>query len=93
MIVTTTPTVEGRPVKDYLGVVVTEPFHEASVMLGSDDAAGVVRARELALKVLEERAQAKGANALVGVSLDCEWTGNSTHRYSVGAMGTAVFIP
>ena len=45
-------------------------------------------ARDTALAELEQRAAAKGANAVVGVDLDCEVVGNS--MLMVSASGTAV---
>ncbi|WP_068116424.1 heavy metal-binding domain-containing protein [Tropicimonas marinistellae] len=100
MIVTTTPAVEGRPIKDYLGIVVGEAILGANVfrdvfagitdIIGgrsSSYEASLGEARETALRELEERAAALGANAVVGVDLDYEVINN---MLMVSASGTAV---
>jgi uncharacterized protein YbjQ (UPF0145 family) len=50
------------------------------------------RAREIALKELEERAAALGANAVVGVDLDYEVMGRENGMLMVSASGTAVIV-
>ena len=100
MIVTTTPSVEGRPIADYLGIVVGEAILGANVLrdlfaqvrdiVGGRSAAyeaSLAEARETALRELEERAAALGANAVVGVDLDYEVINN---MLMVSASGTAV---
>jgi uncharacterized protein YbjQ (UPF0145 family) len=100
MIVTTTPTVEGRPVAEYLGVVVGEAILGANVFrdvfAGIRDIVGgrsgayeatLSEARETALRELQERASERGANAVVGVDLDYEVINN---MLMVSASGTAV---
>ena len=100
MIVTTTPSVEGRSIIAYHGVVVGEAILGANVFrdifAGITDIIGgrsgayeeeLGRARELALSELEDRAAAKGANAVVGVDLDYEVINN---MLMVSASGTAV---
>ena len=102
MIVTTTPSVEGRQIADYKGIVVGEAILGANVFrdifAGITDIIGgrsgayeeeLGKARQIALAELEERAAAKGANAVVGVDLDYEVINN---MLMVSASGTAVVI-
>jgi uncharacterized protein YbjQ (UPF0145 family) len=102
MIVTTTPMVEGRPIAEYHGIVVGEAILGANVfrdifagitdIIGGRSAAyeaSLGEARETALRELQERAQAMGANAVVGVDLDYEVINN---MLMVSASGTAVTL-
>lgn len=103
MIVTTTPSVEGRPVKDHLGVVTGEAILGANifrdVFAGIRDIVGgragayerVLReARDAALAEMQDEAQARGANAVIGVDLDYETIGETGSMLMVSASGTAV---
>jgi uncharacterized protein YbjQ (UPF0145 family) len=103
MIITTTPTIEGKPIRDYRGIVVGEAIMGANVVrdvfasitdiVGGRSGAYESKledARETALRELEERAISKGANAVVGVDLDYEVVGQS--MLMVSASGTAVVI-
>ena len=100
MIVTTTPTVEGRTIKDYKGIVVGEAILGANVFrdifAGITDILGgrsgayeeeLGKARSIAISELEDRARALGANAVVGIDLDYEVINN---MLMVSASGTAV---
>ena len=102
MIVTTTPSVEGRSITAYHGVVVGEAILGANVF--KDIFAGITdilggrsgayeeelgKARTIALDELEERARAAGGNAVVGVDLDYEVINN---MLMVSASGTAVTL-
>jgi uncharacterized protein YbjQ (UPF0145 family) len=102
MIVTTTPSVEGRSILEYRGVVVGEAILGANVfrdifasitdIVGGRSGAyeqELGRAREIALRELEERAVAAGGNAVVGVDLDNEVINN---MLMVSASGTAVVL-
>ena len=102
MIVTTTPSVEGRSILEYRGVVVGEAILGANVfrdifasitdIVGGRSGAyeqELGRAREIALRELEERAVAAGGNAVVGVDLDYEVINN---MLMVSASGTAVTV-
>jgi len=102
MIITPTPSVEGRPVTDYKGIVVGEAILGANVfrdvfaaitdIVGGRSAAyeqELGKARTVALDELEERARALGANAVVGVDLDYEVINN---MLMVSASGTAVVV-
>ncbi|MBQ2121753.1 MAG: heavy metal-binding domain-containing protein [Bacteroidaceae bacterium] len=105
MILTTTPTIEGYPVRQYLGVVTSETIIGANVfkdfMAGIRDLVGgrsnayeqVLReAKDAALQELTSRAQALGANAIVGIDFDYETVGSSGSMLMVTCSGTAVII-
>lgn len=105
MLVTTTPSVEGRRITRYCGVVCGEAILGANIFkdmfAGLRDIVGgrsgtyekeLQRAREIALRELEERAAALGANAVVGVDLDYEVMGRENGMLMVSASGTAVVI-
>lgn len=103
MIVTTTPTIEGRPIATYRGIVVGEAIMGANVVrdifaqvtdiIGGRSGAYESKlqdARATALGELEDRARELGANAVVGVDLDYEVVGQS--MLMVSASGTAVTV-
>lgn len=102
MILTTTDTIEGRPVKEYRGIVTGESvvkgtMNDLSTALsnmgsGKDPLTEryMVEAKESALKKLEIRAQELGANAIIGVHLSCD---RGPQSVMVSAIGTAVVIP
>ncbi|NPV04569.1 MAG: heavy metal-binding domain-containing protein [Syntrophaceae bacterium] len=103
MIVTTTPGVEGRPIREYLGIVTGEAVLGANIVrdlfAGVRDVVGgrsgayekeLRRAREIALRELEEAAAARGANAVVGVDIDYEVLGEKNGMLMVSVSGTAV---
>lgn len=105
MIITTTPTIEGHPIRAYRGIVVGEAIMGANVVrdvfasitdiVGGRSGAYESKlqdARETALGELEARATALGANAVVGVDLDYEVVGGSGSMLMVSASGTAVVI-
>ena len=102
MIVTTTPTVEGRPAKSYLGIVTGEAILGANIFkdlfAGIRDIVGgrsgayekvLAEARESALQEMQDRARALGCNAVVGVDLDYEVINN---MLMVSASGTSVTV-
>lgn len=103
MIVTTTPTIEGYPVTQYLRVVCGETI--AGVNMFKDIAAGIrnivggrseayerelVQAREAALAEMVQRAQELGAEGVVGVDIDYETLCSDNGMLMVTASGTAV---
>ena len=105
MIVTTTPSIEGREIINYCGIVFGEVI--SGVDFVKDFAAGLsnffggrsatyedelLAARETALKEMEQRAAALGANAVVGVDIDYEVLGTDNGMLMVTASGTAVVI-
>ena len=98
----TTPSIEGRPIRDYLGVVTGEAILGANVFrdlfAGIRDVIGgrsgsyeqVLReARDAALSEMQAEAQKRGADAIVGVDLDYETVSQGT-MLMVTASGTAV---
>jgi uncharacterized protein YbjQ (UPF0145 family) len=100
MIITTTPSVEGFRIAEYKGVIVGEAILGANlfrdIFAGITDIIGgragtyegeLQRARETALRELEEKAAELGANAVVGVDLDYEVI---NAMMMVTASGTAV---
>jgi len=102
MIVTTTPSVEGRQISNYHGIVVGEAILGANVFrdlfAGITDIIGgrsgayeqeLGRALATAIEEMEDRARDLGANAVVGVDLDYEVINN---MLMVSASGTAVTI-
>ena len=105
MIITTTPTLEGQPIRQYLGLVTAETIIGANVvrdfMASLRDFFGgrsasyeevLKQGKEEAIRELEERARLKGANAVVGVTLHYEAIGQSGSMLMVVATGTAVSI-
>jgi uncharacterized protein YbjQ (UPF0145 family) len=103
MIVTTTSTVEGRPVREYLGIINAQSIIGANIfkdfMAGLRDVFGgrsktyekvLEEAKEQALQELTQKAQAMGANGILGVDLDFETVGQGGSMLMVIATGTAV---
>ncbi|EZP71767.1 hypothetical protein BV96_02506 [Sphingomonas paucimobilis] len=105
VIVSTTPSIEGRPAKDYLGIVTGEVIVGANLFrdlfAGIRDIVGgrsgayedvLQRAREQAIGEMQARAAALGANAVVGVDLDYEVLGSNGSMLMVSASGTAILV-
>ena len=104
MIVTSTDTVEGRPVKEYLGIVSGEAVMGTNVFrdffAGIRDIVGgrsgsyekeLRNAKSIALEEMTEQATELGADAIVAVDLDYESIGsNDKSMLMVSANGTAV---
>mgnify|MGYP000054965081 CR=1 FL=1 len=105
MIITTTPSVEGRAIREYKGIVFGEVISGVNFM--KDLGAGLrnffggrsacyeeelQKAREEALEELEQRAGAMGANAVIGVDIDYEVLGADNGMLMVTASGTAVVV-
>ena len=103
MIITTTPSVEGRTIRDYKGVVMGEAILGAHVFrdlfAGIRDIVGgrsgayeksLREAREIAFKEAEEEALRLGADAIVGVDIDYEVIGEKGSMMMVSVSGTAV---
>ena len=105
MIVTTTPTIEGRPVQQYLGVVTGEVIVGANMFrdlfASIRDIVGgrsgsyedvLARARMQALEEMKQFAAGMGGNAVIGVDLDYEVLGKAGSMLMVSATGTAVVV-
>ena len=103
MLMTTTPTIEGRRITRYCGVIAGEAILGANIFkdlfAGIRDLVGgrsgtyekeLQRARDIAMKELAERAEELGANAVVGIDLDYEVMGEKNGMLMVSASGTAV---
>ncbi len=102
-VMTTTPTVEGRPIAQYLGIVTGEAIVGANVFkdlfAGIRDIVGgrsgayeeeLERARTIAMEECRQAAIRRGANAVVGVDLDYEVIGAQGSMLMVAVSGTAV---
>lgn len=105
IIVTTTPTIEGRPIQDYGGIVVGEVIVGANLFrdlfANIRDIVGgrsgsyeriLQKARDEAIEELQAEAASRGCNAVVGVDLDYEVIGDTGSMLMVSASGTAVKI-
>ena len=105
MIISTTPGIEGKTITEYKGIVFGEVITGINVL--KDIGAGLrnifggrsqgyedelLQARENALAEMEQRAQALGANAIVGVDVDYEVLGADNGMLMVSVTGTAVVI-
>ena len=105
MELTTTPSMEGRKIMRYCGIVAGEAVLGANVfkdMFASvrDIVGGrsgtyekvLRKARQIALDELSEQARELGANAVVGIDLDYEVLGEKNGMLMVSASGTAVVV-
>jgi len=105
VIITTTPTIEGKSVRQYLGLVVGEAIVGANVfkdlfasirdIVGGRAAAyeeELQRARDIAVQDMVSRAEAMGANAILSVDLDYEVLGQGGSMLMVTVSGTAVVV-
>jgi uncharacterized protein YbjQ (UPF0145 family) len=105
MILSTTPTIEGKPAQKYHGVVTGEAILGANIFrdlfAGIRDIVGgrsgayesVLReARQQALEELAAEAERLGANAVVGIDLDYEVLGQGGSMLMVSASGTAISV-
>lgn len=103
MIMTTTPSVDGRPIDTYHGVVSAEAILGANIfkdvfagirnIVGGRSAAyeqELRKAQKIALDELEQNAAQLGANAVVGIDLDYETIADG--MLMVSASGTAVTV-
>lgn len=105
MLLTTTPSIEGHPIREYRGIISAETiiganfvkdfFARITDVFGgrSGSYERVLReGKETALAELTKEAQRLGANAVVGLKLDYEAVGASGSMLMVVASGTAVVI-
>ncbi|HEX9061154.1 MAG TPA: putative heavy metal-binding protein [Clostridia bacterium] len=105
MIITTTPSIEGKKVISYKGIVFGEVI--SGVDFIKDFAAGLtnffggrsnsyegelIEARENAIYEMTKRAESLGANAVIGVDVDYEVLGQGNNMLMVTASGTAVVV-
>jgi len=105
MLMSTTTVIEGRPVSRYLGVVTGEAIIGANIfrdlfakvrdVVGGRSGTyekALAEARDLALKEMQARAEALGANGVIGIDLDYEVLGESNGMLMVSVSGTAVVV-
>lgn len=103
MIISTTPTLEGHHIREYLGIVTGEVIVGANIfrdlfanirdIVGGRAGAyeGALRdARRQAYEELQYEAERMGADAVVGVDLDYEVVGQGGSMLMVSISGTAV---
>jgi uncharacterized protein YbjQ (UPF0145 family) len=103
MILTTTPSVEGRPISEYKGIVTGEAILGANIFkdlfAGIRDIVGgrsgayeqeLAKARTIAMEEMAALATQLGADAVVGIDLDYETVGQGGSMLMVTASGTAV---
>lgn len=103
MLVTTTPTIQGKTITAYYGIVSGETIIGANVfrdfMASIRDFFGgrsgsyekILReAKDTALQEMMQQATSLGANAVVGVDLDYETVGQNGSMLMVTCSGTAV---
>ena len=105
MILSTTPQIEGHTIREYKGIVTGETIIGANFVkdffAGIRDIVGgrsasyeqVLReAKDTSMKEMMQRAQAMGANAIVGIDIDYETIGANGSMLMVATSGTAVVI-
>ena len=104
MILSTTPTIEEHPIREYKGVVTGETIIGANIVkdffAGIRDIVGgrsasyekvLSQGKDTSMKEMMARAQALGANAIVGIDIDYETVGKGS-MLMVATSGTAVVI-
>jgi len=105
MILSTTPQIEGHPIREYKGVVTGETIIGANVfkdfLAGIRDIVGgrsgsyekvLIEAKDTSIQEMTKRAEALGANAIVGIDIDYETIGANGSMLMVATSGTAVVI-
>ena len=105
MILSTTPQIEGHTIREYKGIVTGETIIGANVfrdfMAGICDIVGgrsasyekvLAEAKDTSMQEMMQRAQALGANAIVGIDIDYETIGANGSMLMVATSGTAVVI-
>ena len=105
MLTTTTPIIEGKRITKYYGIVTGETIIGANIFrdffASIRDIVGgrsnsyeevLSKAKDSALREMEDQAMRLGANAVIGVDLDYETVGQNGSMLMVTASGTAVFV-
>jgi len=105
MLLVTTPSVDGKRVSHYLGIVSGEAILGANIFkdffAGIRDIVGgrsaayeeeLRKAKDIALAEMAEQAKMMGGNAVLGVDLDYETIGANGSMLMVSASGTAVIL-
>lgn len=104
ILLTTTSTLDGLRVTQYLGVVTGETIMGANIvrdfMASITDIVGgrstayeqsLVEAKKIAMEEMVAEARHRGANAVIGIDLDYETVGQGS-MLMVSASGTAVVV-
>ena len=102
MLLSTTPSIEGRSIKEYKGVIVGEAILGTNIFrdmfAGIRDIVGgrsgayekeLAKARQIAFGEIEQRAAELGANAVIGMDIDYEVVGKDGSMMMVSVSGTA----
>ena len=105
MILSTTPTIEGHPIREYRGVVTGETiigtnfvkdfFASVRDVIGGRSGSyksTLLEAKDTALREMADLAASLGSNAIGGIDREYETVGNSGSRLMVTCSGTAVII-
>ena len=105
MILSTTPSLEGKKTMKYLGLVSGHAILGANIfrdffasvrdIVGGQSGgyeAELRKAKDIALAEIQEQAEHLGANAIVGIDLDYETIGTNSTMLMVSASGTAVVV-
>jgi uncharacterized protein YbjQ (UPF0145 family) len=105
MLMTTTPTIEGRKIRVYHGVVTGEAIIGANIVrdvfaavrnvVGGRAGAyekSLANARRIAFEEMGEQARQLGADAIVAIAIDYEVLGEDNGMLMVCASGTAVSV-
>jgi uncharacterized protein YbjQ (UPF0145 family) len=103
MLKTTTSVVDGKPIVEYLDIVVGEAILGANIIkdifaairdfVGGRSAAyeqEMAKAREIAFSEMENKAKLLGADGIVGIDIDYEVIGSKGSMMMVCVSGTAV---
>lgn len=105
MLLTTPPTIEGHPIKEYKGIVsgeiiiganfVKDFFASIRDIIGGRSGSYekvLIEGKDNALEEMTERARDLGANAIVGIDINYETVGKQSSMLMVVTTGTAVVI-
>ena len=105
MITTTTATIQGKEIVEYKGLVFGEVVSGVNfikdIFSGLSDVFGgrnstyeteLKEARDEAIQEMIQRAEALGANAIIGIDIDYEVIGQNNGMLMVSASGTAVVV-
>jgi uncharacterized protein YbjQ (UPF0145 family) len=105
MLTTTTNTLQGHEINEYLGIVTGEAIIGANIfkdffasitdIIGGRSGSyerSLKKAQNIALEELERRAEDMGANAVIAIDIDYETIGEKASMLMVTASGTAVRI-
>ena len=105
MILSTTPQIEGHTIREYKGVVTGETIIGANmfkdIFAGIRDIVGgragsyekvLIEAKDISMREMMQRAEALGANAIVGIDIDYETIGANGSMLMVATSGTAVIL-